>query len=242
LIAAQTESPAAHFANQENVYQNYKTYTCNNPGTASSYCTNSTSAQLKATCNGNQTCSNGNCLQNITCSSNSDCGKNSLTGNPFCEYNNVYTNQLTYYCNNPGTSQSFCSSTLVPQLTSSCGTNKTCNNGSCTSQSIACGSDADCGFNGLSGNAFCQYNNVYKNYITHSCNNPGTNQSFCSNSLTPQLMSTCSPTQQCSNGSCTAYSCISNYQQRCSGNDLYWYDSCGNQQSVAQHCAKRLPK
>ena len=102
----------------------------------------------------------------ITCSSNSDCGINALYGNPFCQGNDVYTNQLTYYCNNPGTSQSFCSSSLVPQLTAACGTNKICNNGSCSSQNISCGSNAECGHNGLTGNFFCQYSGVYKNYIT----------------------------------------------------------------------------
>ena len=32
------------------------------------------------------------------------------------------------------------------------------------------------------------------------------------------------------------YGCTSNYQQRCLGNYLYWYDSCGNQQNIAQYC------
>ena len=30
--------------------------------------------------------------------------------------------------------------------------------------------------------------------------------------------------------------CTTNYQQRCSGNNLYWYDSCGNQQGLIQYC------
>ena len=32
------------------------------------------------------------------------------------------------------------------------------------------------------------------------------------------------------------YSCTPNYQEKCSGDALYWYDSCGNQQNVAQYC------
>ncbi len=32
------------------------------------------------------------------------------------------------------------------------------------------------------------------------------------------------------------YGCTSNYQERCSGNNLYWYDSCGNQQNLVQYC------
>jgi uncharacterized repeat protein (TIGR01451 family) len=195
------------FCQNGDVYQNYKTYTCNNPGTANSSCTNSTDARLKTNCTANQTCSNGSCnaTPNIACSTNANCGTNSLTGNPFCQGNNVFTNQLTYYCNNPGTPQSFCSNSFIPQLTKACGTNKTCNNGDCVTQNIACGSNSDCGTNGLTGNAFCQDDKVYKNYITYSCNNSGTSQSFCSSSLTPQLALTCSPTQNCVNGSCTGH-------------------------------------
>lgn len=33
--------------------------------------------------------------------------------------------------------------------------------------------------------------------------------------------------------------CTSNYQQRCQGNDLYWYDSCGNQQGFIGYCANQ---
>jgi len=33
------------------------------------------------------------------------------------------------------------------------------------------------------------------------------------------------------------YGCTSNYQERCLGNNLYWYDSCGNQQNIAQYCS-----
>ncbi|MFA5992099.1 MAG: putative metal-binding motif-containing protein [Candidatus Pacearchaeota archaeon] len=44
------------------VFQNYVTYTCKNPGTSSSYCTNSVSQLLNKTCATNETCSNGVCL------------------------------------------------------------------------------------------------------------------------------------------------------------------------------------
>ncbi|MEK7562130.1 MAG: hypothetical protein AAB509_00415, partial [Patescibacteria group bacterium] len=51
------------------VFQNYRTYTCNNPGTASSSCSNSIALQQKQDCTANQTCSAGSCVnQNITCS------------------------------------------------------------------------------------------------------------------------------------------------------------------------------
>ncbi|MBI2049841.1 MAG: hypothetical protein HYT35_00050 [Candidatus Staskawiczbacteria bacterium] len=42
-------------------YQLYKTYTCNNPGAVNSYCSSSTTSQLRFNCSGNQTCYNGEC-------------------------------------------------------------------------------------------------------------------------------------------------------------------------------------
>ncbi|MFH1610536.1 MAG: hypothetical protein ABIA91_01470, partial [Patescibacteria group bacterium] len=207
------------FCMGNSIYQNYRTYTCNNAGTANSSCSQSSLPQLVSNCTANQTCSLGSCSDiNVACSTNSQCGDNSLTGNPFCQNNDVFTNQLTYYCNNPGTPQSFCSNSLVPQLTRSCGTNQTCTNGDCASQNIACGSNSDCGSNGLTGNSFCQNDGVYKNYITYSCNNAGTSQSFCSNSLTPQLTQTCSPNQNCVNGSCTNQTIDCNTNSECGFN------------------------
>lgn len=83
---------------------------------------------------------------------------------------------------------------------------------------------------------FCQGNNIYQNYITYTCNNAGTSSSYCTSATTAQLQTTCTGAQTCSNGSCTN-NCTSNYQARCSGNYLYWYDSCGNQQSSIQYCS-----
>jgi hypothetical protein len=49
------------FCQSGNVYQIYVTYTCNKPGTYSSYCTSDTTAQLVTTCAINQYCKNGSC-------------------------------------------------------------------------------------------------------------------------------------------------------------------------------------
>jgi len=46
----------------------------------------------------------------------------------------------------------------------------------------------------------------------------------------------------CSTGICTDWleacdgSCINHDHKQCSGGDLYWYDSCGNQEEMAQDC------
>ena len=226
------------FCQSGNVYQNYITYTCNNPGTASSSCTNATAPQLQNTCTANQTCANGSCVnQTIACSTNSQCGTNGVVGSPFCQSGNVYQNYITYTCNNPGTASSSCTNATTPQLQNTCTANQVCASGSCVNQTIACSTNSQCGTNGVVGSPFCQSNNVYQNYTTHTCNNPGTATSYCSDSTTAQLQNTCTGSQICTNGSCNNNNtCTSNYQQRCSGSNLYWYDSCGNQQNLIQYC------
>jgi len=125
------------------------------------------------------------------------------------------------------------STNTINDVFQTCATSQVCQNAQCVN--TACSSNFDCGTNGLNGSLFCQGNNVYQNYITYTCNNPGTASSSCINSTSPQLQNTCSGNQACSSGSCIN-SCTSNYQQRCSGNNLYWYDSCGTQQNLIQYC------
>ena len=219
-----------------NVYKKFRTWTCNNPGSANSSCSHSDTDQKQVTCTANQTCSGGSCVnQNIGCTSNADCGTNTLSASPFCTGNSVYQNYITPTCLNPGTVQSSCINPIIPQLVNNCTANQTCSGGSCVNQNIGCTSNADCGANGLTSATFCQGSNVYQNYRTYTCNNAGTVSSSCTNSTVAQLQTTCFGNQTCSNGSC-ANSCTSNYQQRCSGNNLYWYDSCDNQQGLIQYC------
>ncbi len=66
------------FCQGNSVYRNYKTYTCNNPGTSSSYCSNATSAQLQTTCSANQTCNNGTCIGSCTPNQEQRCVGTSL--------------------------------------------------------------------------------------------------------------------------------------------------------------------
>src|SRR3989344_1677310 len=43
-----------------------------------------------------------------------------------------------------------------------------------------CNSDLDCGSSGVVGDLFCSSGNVFQNFLTNKCNNPGTAQSYCS--------------------------------------------------------------
>jgi len=116
-----------------------------------------------------------------------------------------------------------------------CTSSQTCQNAQCVNINIACHTDSDCGTNGITGGLFCQNNNVYQNYKTYTCNNPGTASSSCSNTTSAQLQTTCTSNQTCSSGSCVN-TCTQNYQQRCVGTSMYWYDSCGNQGSYVGTC------
>ena len=174
---------------------------------------------------------------NITCSSNSQCGTNGVVGGLFCQGNSVYQNYITYTCNSPGTTSSYCSNSTAAQLQTTCTGNQTCQNGACVNNgNITCSSNSQCGTNGVVGGLFCQGNSVYQNYITYTCNSPGTTSSYCSNSTAAQLQTTCTGNQVCTNGSCTN-NCTPNFQQKCFGSNLYWYDSCGNQGNFIQYCA-----
>jgi len=220
------------FCQSGKVYGNYITYVCSNPGTTCSFCSNSTAVKLKATCSTKQICSEGACI-NVTCNTNAHCGTNGFIGLPFCQGNNVYKNYITYTCNNPGTTSSSCTNSTAAQLQTNCTANQTCSGETCTN--IICNANSDCGTNGLVGSPFCQSNNVYQNYKTYTCNNPGTASSSCTNNTEAQLQTNCTGSQTCSNGSCSN-SCTTNYQQRCSGSNVYWYDSCGNQGNLIQYC------
>lgn len=103
-----------------------------------------------------------------------------------------------------------------------------------------CSSNSNCGTDAYTGSSFCMGNSVYKNYLTYTCNNPGANNSYCSNSTSPQLQQICSANQICSFGICSntiTNQCVNHSYQQCSGNAVYWYDSCGNRQDVVQICS-----
>ena len=306
------------FCQGNSIYKNFRTYTCNNPGSANSSCSSSTAPLLLNNCSANQICSGGGCSDiNIACRLNSQCGANGFVNSPFCQNGNVYQDFKTYTCNNPGSANSSCSSSTAPQLKTDCAGNQTCSNGSCINQNIPCSSNTDCGTNGYEGSPFCQGNSIYKNFRTYTCNNPGASGSTCISSINPQLFNNCSSDQVCSNGSCSVQnnlvascyatpspansnqnvsfiatatggngiytyswsgacsgagqvcantfsqsgtqtatvnvtsdsqttsavcsvninqSCAQQASQRCVGNNVYWYDSCGNQGNLIQTC------
>ena len=138
-----------------------------------------------------------------------------------------------------------------------------CSGGNCSY--VACNANSDCGTNKYVQWAYsCQSNNLHQDYITYTCNNPGSGQSFCTNTRQAQLIQTCNSNQKCQvglwNTGCQAainttptnttptnttpinttppsVSCSSHYFQKCVGNSLYWFNSCGSQQDLYQTCS-----
>lgn len=122
----------AAFCTGNSVYQNYNTWTCNNPGRTDASCSSTTSAKKKNDCTDMQTCSNGSCSdKTITCKCDSDCGGSTFSGDNYCKDGSVYKNYNTSVCLNPGTTQSSCTSSIFPIFWYGCGSNQTCNGGYC---------------------------------------------------------------------------------------------------------------
>ncbi len=255
------------FCQNNGVFQNYISYTCNNPGVVNSSCSSITTAIINQNCSQNQICSNASCHNitclydsqcndnntytfdkcnspgasnstcshlNISCINNSDCGINRFIGNFFCSnLTNVIGNFLSYSCVGAGTPNSFCTNTTFPLLNQTCTNNLFCYNGVCSNitcfsdsecndnnsntidicnlagtpnsgcsyNPMICMNNSDCGTNHFSGDAFCQNENVYQNFITYNCISPGANSS-CSVSSNEVNLQNCSHT--CLNGSCQA--------------------------------------
>ncbi len=125
-----------------------------------------------------------------------------------------------------------------------------CSGGNCWF--TACSVNSDCGTNQFTGAPTCQGNTVYQNYITYTCNNPRTADSYCTTTITPRHQMSCSSNQTCKVGICFGeitgsgsqynysynypYSCTPYSYQKCVGNSVYWFDSCNNQQNLYQSC------
>ena len=253
------------FCQSDDVYQNYKIYNCSNAGKTSSSCSSSISAQLiqdcnfgcssgicivpncstNADCNDNNSytediCKNPNTPQSfcennpIVCLTNIDCGINSLIGNLFCSIDNLSVLQLfqSWTCLFPGTAQSSCSSSTSSQIQQTC--SDICVNGIC--QNIECYNYAGCGTNSLTGNLFCQSDEVYQNYQTNICNLPGTILSSCSSSTAPQLIQDCADT--CVAGICVDIECSTNAD--CDDNNSSTADICHNPAAPQSYCSNEL--
>ncbi|MFH1968526.1 MAG: hypothetical protein ABIJ84_04015 [bacterium] len=145
----------------------------------------------------------------VECDCDSDCGWSGFIGDSFCQDGDVYRTYKTNTCLNPWTESAECVYSESPKLWYSCESWQTCSAGFCIDINVECDSNSACGTNGFVGETFCQSGNVYQNYKTYTCNNPGVPNASCNSSTTAQLKQTCGQNQTCQSGSCTTqYSAI----------------------------------
>ena len=98
---------------------------------------------------------------------------------------------------------------------------------------IECSLNVGCGTDSYTGNSFCQNNDVWQNYITYICNNPGIPSSYCLDSTTAKLKQDCG-IAGCSGGVCNT--CTSHDSYSCYSSDVYWYNSCGTREDKRTEC------
>jgi len=180
---------------------------CINPGTANSHCTN----------------------ENVTCSANVDCGNNQwVIGTETCNGENVFKNYLSYTCNNAGTATSYCSNSVISTINQTCAYG--CTSGSCNPAPVNCTVNSQCGTDGWNGINVCNNGNVFQGFVTYVCNNPGAENSYCSNSVNSMLNQTCA--YGCANGNCLSQpECT--IDANCNDNDDHTEDRCVS--NVCQH-------
>jgi hypothetical protein len=241
-----------------NVYQKWRTYACENPGTPLSYCSHSDKAKKKQGCSNG--CTDGKCLNLIAqpasgmCNQDSDCETSGWLGQEYCssgggENTDVYDVYRTHKCINPGTPSSYCTYTDEHKKKEDCGDTTygawsseycydndvykertadqkgcigdesgvhcysafyidrekvtecgsyTCTDGKCD---FTCYQASDCGTNGYVGSPYCSGGDVYQDYRTYACENPGTIDSDCKHTDAVKKKEDCG-TAGCTDGHC----------------------------------------
>ena len=183
-----------------NVFDDYLSYSCLNPGTSEAMCDFHSFERLRTTCSDG--CEDGECLTSVTseCSLNSDCGTNGYIDEPVCRYGNVYDTYETFTCYYPRTSRATCSSSTSQRIRTTCSDG--CEDGECSDLILEpeCNLNSDCGTDSWLDRLTCERGNVHDTYRTFICNNPGTLESSCSTSSRRTTRINCD--SGCEDGEC----------------------------------------
>jgi hypothetical protein len=228
---------------------------CENPGTSDSFCKNERVNGRRGSGGGggnNIECHNDNdCDDNIALTvdscTNPGTKSSQCVNTPIACNNNLDCNDndgnTEDICQNPGTLNSVCINDPI-----SCDNDNDCNDGNdftldhcvdpglstshCTHDPIICNVNSDCGVDGFLGNEVCSQDDVVDDFITHTCNNPGTTSSTCTSSTSVQTVEICSDT--CVNGMCETVACNNNNE--CNDNDGNTVDTCHLPGTVISFC------
>ena len=146
------------YCSEDDVYQTWRVWKCNNPGQTGAYCSHSDTPKLKQ-----------------------DCGEDSCGafGSNYCKDNDVYKRRTCY---KRGCSEGACFTEpwIDEQKVQECGT-AGCSNAQCNKPPIVCYKDSDCGTDGWVNEPYCStFGDVLQYWRIHTCNNPGTQEAFCS--------------------------------------------------------------
>jgi hypothetical protein len=185
----------------------------------------------------------------IDCSNDLNCGTDGFFGNGVCTLGDIFKDYLTWTCVNPGTVDSTCGSATTPQLFETCTddcvsgvcgniacfgdidcddsdnlTLDTCLNpgqlnSSCEYTPVSCTLAIDCGLNDYVGDRFCTGEDVFQDFKTFTCLDPGTPFSSCTDNIAPQIVEDCIGATICNAGAGT---CV----KRCVDFDRDGYDNC----------------
>jgi hypothetical protein len=115
-----------------NIHQEYIINYCANPGTSTAKCTTKIENKLKEECPPEEYCSEGACYP-AECSSDQDCFQEEEEVSVlYCgSDNNVYQTVRSHVCNNPRTSNAYCSVNQEEAFVEACGEWQYCSFGEC---------------------------------------------------------------------------------------------------------------
>jgi hypothetical protein len=105
-------------------------------------------------------------------------------------------------------------------------------------QTILCSFSTDCGINSFVGSSFCSGNNLFRNFISYTCNNPGTANSYCSSSTSSQIFQSCSDYCNVLTNTCDTFICHNNLE--CNDNNVSTIDTCLNPNTTQSSCVHTI--
>ncbi len=101
---------------------------------------------------------------------------------------------------------------------------------------INCTKDSDCGTNKFIGSGICKSEDVFKNYITYTCSNPGETTSYCSSTTNQQIFENC--VAGCNSGKCNLLTC--SQDSDCNDGNITTEDKCVNQGTANSICIHNI--
>jgi len=231
----------ALFCETNNIFQNFKDWTCENPGTVFSSCIDTTTPTLLEDCESGETCINGECVEDAECYEDSDCQDSWYSANYCSGSGDVFHNYNFYTCESNTCVQDY-DSVLVDECSDICVFDE------CVE--VECFDNSECGTDGLVGDEFCTSDDVWQDYRTYTCSNAGTGDSSCNYNDTPQLKETCEAGNVCESGECApAGQWVFGWYQSCNTtctnvglNSTYDYNghSCTSGENVVEDAVNQL--